>query len=123
MLSRIVGDNIDFSIERRFQTKEKTNQSIHWTQQYAIKDRINDSSLSTLQPKKQLKDLQLVDVLPVKDVQECFKKNCAVLVSRVISKYCAAFKHMHDVVTYHISHIYSQEMEQKSKIVICLLYG
>ena len=58
-----------------------------------------------------------MDILPVKDVQECFKKNCTVLVSRVISKYCTAFKHMQDVVTYHINHIYCQEMEQKSEIV------
>ena len=108
------------SIERRFQTKDKTNQSIHWTQQYAVKDRVDGSTLSNSKPKKQLNDLQLVDILPVKEVQECFKRNCAVLVSRVIVKYFTAFKHIQDVVTHHIDHIHSREMEQKSEIVsIC----
>lgn len=117
MVFRIVGDNIDFSIERRFQTKDKTNQSVHWTQQYAVVDRVDGSYLDNSQPKKQLKDLQLVDILPVKEVQECFQRNCTVLVSRVIPKYITAFKHMQDVVTYHIAHIHSQEMDKKSEIV------
>jgi hypothetical protein len=114
---RIVGDNVDFSIERRFQTIEKTNQSIHWTQQYAVMDRVNGSSLHNTCPKKPLEELHLVDILPVKEVQDCFKRNCSVLVSRVISKYITAFKHMQDVVTHHISHIHSKEMELKSEIV------
>ena len=118
---RIVGDNIDFSIERRFQTIEKTNQSIHWTQQYAVKDRVNGSSLDNAHPKKSLKELQLVDLLPVKEVQDCFKKNCSVLVSRVITKCIKAFKPMKDIVSYHIGHIHSNEMEQKSEIVSAII--
>ena len=114
---RIVGDNIDLTIQRRYQTIEHTNQSIHWTQQYAILDRVNDPSLDNQKPQKPVQALQLVDLLPVKDVQAVFQRDCAVLVSRVISKYLSAFNHMKDVITYHIGHSYSDELDKKSETV------
>ena len=116
-MSRIVGDNIDLTIQRRYQTLDKTNQSIHWTQQYAILDRVNDPSLDNTKSQKPVESLQLVDLLPDKDVQSMFKRDCAVLVSRVVCKYLSAFKHMKDVVTFHIGHIYSEEMAKKSETV------
>ena len=121
MLYRIVGDNIDFLIQRRFQTIEHTNQSIYWTQRYAVLDRVNDPSLDNTNPQKPVKEVQLVNLLSVKEVQEGFKRNCVVLVSRVIPKYVSAFKHMKDVVTYHIAHPHSEEMEKKSEIVSKLI--
>ena len=118
---RIVGDNIDYFIQARVQTKDDKNQSIHWTQQYAALDRVNDTSLDNTEPQKLLKDLQLVSLLPVKEVQESFKRNCAILVSRVISKYLQVFKHMQDVVVRHIPHAHSEEMSRKSEIVSVFL--
>lgn len=114
---RIVGDNIDYSINARIQTKEHTNQSIHWTQQYAILDRVNNPLLDNTKPQKPLKEVQLIDLLPVKEVQDVFKKNCAILVSRIISKYLKAFKPMQDIVTRHIPHPHAAEMAGKSNIV------
>ncbi|KAK3741568.1 hypothetical protein QZH41_012511 [Actinostola sp. cb2023] len=112
----IVGDNIDYSFNARIQTKERTNQSIHWTQQYAILDRVNDPLLDNTKPQKSLKDVQLIDLLPVKEVQDVFEKNCAILVSRIISKYLKAFKRLQDVVTRHIPHPHAAEMAEKSNI-------
>jgi hypothetical protein len=68
-------------------------------------------------PKKALSDIQLVDLLPVQEVQELFKSNCAILVSRVLVKHLPAIGHMQDVVTHHIQHQHSDKMAQKSQTV------
>jgi hypothetical protein len=116
IICRIVGDNIDYHINARYQSKQNTNQSIHWTQQYAILDRMN-KPLNNTRPQKPFKDIQLIDLLPVKEVQDMFKKNCAVLVSRIITKHLGAFKHMQDLVIRHIPHDNSHIMSQKSELV------
>lgn len=77
--------------------------------------------LTTQIPQKPVKEVQLVNLLPVKEVQEGFKRNGVVLVSMVIPKYVSAFKHMKNVVTYHIAHPHSGEMEKKSEIVSKLI--
>lgn len=114
---RIVGDNIDSHLNARYQSHERKNKSIHWTQQYAVRDRVSEPHLDNSKPKKPLNEIQLSDLLPVKDVQDTFKRNCAVLVSRVVSKHLKPFQHFQDVVERHIPHQYSKEMNEKSDIV------
>lgn len=114
---RLVGDNIDYHIQARYQSTDRTNQSIHWTQQYAVLNRIDISSFDNSKPQMMLRDIQLSNVLPSNAVLKSFKWNCSVLVSRVISKYLDSFQHMQDCVVRHISHKYSEEMSQKSEIV------
>ncbi|CAB3990217.1 Hypothetical predicted protein, partial [Paramuricea clavata] len=92
----LVGDNIDYHIQARYQSTDRTNQSIHWTQQYAVLNRIDISSFD--------------------NSKLLIKWNCSILVSRVISKYLDSFKHLQDCVVRHISHKYSKEMSQKSDI-------
>ena len=116
-IHRLVGDNIDYHVQARYQSTKRTNQSIHWTQQYAVLDRIDVSLLDNSKPQMKLKDLQLANVLPSHDVLNIFKRNCSILVSRVISKYIDSFKHVRDCVIRHIPHKNSKEMSQKSNIV------
>ncbi len=118
-LFRIVGDNIDFEIHARVQDKEHGNSSVHWTHQFAVKDKVID--------KKQLgasdtsiisaKQLQLADLLPTLAVMERLKSRWAILVSRVLVKYVEKLKGMKSFTLKHIRHIYSAEMKEKSEVV------
>jgi hypothetical protein len=60
-----------------------------------------------------ISDIQLVDLLPNKDVQQRLKNRWAVLVS----KYITPLKPLQDVVLHHIPHAYSNEMSEKSTMV------
>ena len=93
------------------------NRSIHWTQQYAVLNRVQETSLDTKHPRKSLKEVQLIDLLPNQSVQGRLKQRWAVLVSRIVCRYLPAFQHQRDVVIWHIPHRYSKEMSSKSQTV------
>ena len=113
----MVGDNIDLMVNARIQSVESSNRSIHWTQQYAVLNRVNEVELDTKRPRKSLKELQLLDLLPDQASLERLKHRWAVLVSRIISKYLTKFHPFRDVVIRHIPHHYSKEMKTKSQTV------
>ena len=78
---RIVVDNFDMSIKSRIQKKQHSNQSIHWTNQYAIKDRVVcDSRLAGRRPQCTLDNVSLQNLLPTPSVQKDFKSDHSVLV-------------------------------------------
>ena len=117
LCDRIVGDNVDLEVQARIQTKEHRNKSIHWTHQFAEVGRAQNPMLDSTKPQKQVGDLQLIELLPSKDVQARFQKTWAVLISRVICKYLASFHQYRSLVIHHIPHQFSEEMSQKSKSV------
>ena len=104
-------------VNARIQSVESSNRSIHWTQQYAVLNRVNEVALDTKRPRKPLEELQLLDLLPDKASLERLKHRWAVLVSRIISKYLTKFHPLRDVVIRHIPHHYSKEMKTKSQTV------
>lgn len=113
---RIVADNVDFSVKARIQTKVHSNQSIHWTHQYAVLDRVTSKGEDS-KPKSALSDLQPSALLPTQDVQNAIKEDCVILVSRILTTYLKAFQHLRNVVVHHIPHKHSALMSQKSQIV------
>ena len=93
---------------------------LHWTHQYAVLSRTSTSnpfSDNSKELQNNISDIQLVDLLPNKDVQQRLKNRWAVLVSRVICKYITPLKPLQDVVLHHIPHAYSNEMSEKSTMV------
>lgn len=104
-----MGDNIDHEISARVQTKENTNRSLHWTHQYALKDKVSDPTLDTAQSQKNVETLQLEDLLPDIIVRYNLIWQWAVLISRVLTKYIPALKDFKNSVMYHIPHIYSRK--------------
>ena len=112
---RLVGDNIALMVHARIQSQQHENRSIHWTQQYAVLNRVQESSLDTKRPRKSFKEVQLIDILPA--VQERIKQKMAVLVGRIMCRYLTAFQQQSDVVIWHIPHQYSKEMALKSQTV------
>ena len=116
-ICRIVGDNIDLMIHARIQSAEYTNRSLHWTQQYAVTNRVVEPHLSEVTQRKPIADIEMSELLPGADVQDLIVTHWAVLTSRVITKYLKAFKPFRDVIIYHIRHKYSKEMTEKSESV------
>lgn len=118
---RIVADNFDLTVKARIQTKHHSNQSIHWSHQYAIQDRIPTSvTLNEAEPQCRLADLELNKLLPSPEIQAAFRRDCVVLASHIITKYLPAFNFLKDTVIHHIPHPFSSEMSQKSLIVSML---
>lgn len=112
----IVGDNVDLEVHARIQTKDHGNKSLHWTHQYAELARVVIPMAETT-AQKQLKDVQLIELLPSIEVLQSAKKTWSILVSRVLCKYVSALSEFRDVVIHHIPHKYSEEMAQKSHMV------
>lgn len=112
-----MGDNVDHMIYARVQSKDSTNQSIHWTHQYAVLDKVKNNLADPREPQKRISEIQLVELLPVQDVQNRLKNRWTVLVSRVICKYLKTFKNFQDVVVHHIPHPYTGVMSEKSSSV------
>lgn len=104
-------------IYARVQSKDSTNQSIHWTHQYAVLDKVKNNLADPREPQKRISEIQLVELLPVQDVQNRLKNRWTVLVSRVICKYLKTFKNFQDVVVHHIPHPYTDVMSEKSSSV------
>ena len=88
---RLVGDNIDYELHARIQTKEHGNQSIHWTHQYGRRDSVVDP-LDNSKPQKRLDELQLIELLPTPDVQARLKRSWAILISCVVTKHLNKFQ-------------------------------
>ena len=116
-ISRIVGDNIDFEVRARVQDKEHGNRSIHWTHQFAIKDKVVDKQLDSKKSKLPAKQLQLAELLQTKSVMERLKSRFAVLASHVLVKYIEKLKCLKSCTIKHIKHAYSKEMKAKSETV------
>ena len=117
VISRVVADNIDYTINARVQSEKHKNKSIHWIQKYAVVNKVVEPSLSSNKPRKLLKNVQLPDLLPNKAVHERLVQRWAVLIGRVVCKYMAKLQHLQSVVIYHIPHKYSKEMAAKSETV------
>ena len=114
---RIVADNIDHEVYARIQTKEHNNNSIHWTHQYAVRDKVVNPTLETSAPQVDPDDLQLSVLLPDRGVQQNIINQWTVLVSRIVTKYIPAFQNFQKNVIWHIPHEFSEEMSTKSDMV------
>ncbi|KAJ7375770.1 hypothetical protein OS493_038964 [Desmophyllum pertusum] len=98
-------------------TKGYNNQSVHWTHQYAVQDRVpTPGSLDDTSAQCSIEDLQLSQLLPNRDVQIAFRQDCAVLISRVLVKYFGPFSIFKDVVINHLPHPFSDAVSKKSNI-------
>ena len=83
---------------------------------------MNEPTLDGSRPQKPLQEIQLIELLSGKDVQENLKTRWAALVARIVCKYLGKFKPLRRALVYHIQHKYSKEMAHKSETVINLNY-
>ena len=104
-------------VHARIESEHHENRSIHWTQQYAMLNPVQDSSFGLNRPRKPLKEVQFIDHLPNRSVQQQLKERWAVLVARIVCRYLTKFQSRCDVVIWHIPRTYSKEMASKSQTV------
>jgi hypothetical protein len=84
---------------------------------YAVKDRIDLSSLSSYKPEIDT-DVDLTRLFPSTNVQSQIFEIMVVLVARVLVEHIPAVRfYFEDAVEYHVNHKYSSEMSQKSEVV------
>lgn len=118
-LHRIVEDNCDITVVARHQTTSNCNRTFNWAFHFAVKSRLlRDPKLAYKNPQGKIKDLELTKLLPGKSTINCFKLSFPHLVARVIVKYMPVFAVFKSVVTYHLTHEFSQQMAEKSEQVI-----
>ena len=91
------------TLHAKIQSKDNPNESIHWTQQYGVLNRVNGPLLNRKRPQKALKHIQLVELLPGKEVNENLKLRWAALVARVVCKYLQKFKYLSRALVHHVS--------------------
>ena len=83
-----------------------------------MKNRVNpNGNLNDSLPQQQVKDLQMVEILPSHEEQALIKSSMIILVSRVICKYLVAYKEFSSAVIHHIPHEFSSQMKQKAEQV------
>ena len=115
--SRIVGDNWDLNVKSRCQTIGQTNQSLHYFNEYAIKDRISVPHHMNERLTSKLESLDISQFLQTDSVQDNIISSFIQIIPRVIVKYLGAYQEFRNLVVYHIEHPYSHEMQQKSEVV------
>lgn len=90
--------------------------------QFAVIDRVQSNVLESQKAKEKIRDIELVEILPVQDVQQWLKNRWAALVSRTVCKFLQAFKHLENVAVHHVPNPYTDEMSQKSTSVSVIMW-
>lgn len=117
---KLVMDNIDSTVRPRFMREDAQNQSLHYVQVYAVKDRINNSSIPDPPPSS---TRNIFNIIPSSDDYAQLKKNLPILVARILVKNIQFFNEDYrQLVTKHIPHKYSDQTSQKSEVVNSVSY-
>lgn len=118
----LIGDNIDKAIKPRYmRSDQKGKQLLHYFHYFASSTRIDTSTLSHISPAPPthlLYDRCALSLLPSCSDDKILKHNFGIMIGRILAKHMDDFHfHFGDVVEWHISHKYSEEMAKKSEIV------
>ncbi len=116
---RLCGDNIDKTIRSRYMRSNKRNTSLHYFHVYAVKNRVDTSSLPEYLPQRQMDvNRMAVSILPTRGDDAELRKNISTIISRILVAHMAFFEtSFDDVVSNHIEHEFYQEMSTKSTVV------
>lgn len=114
-LDRLVTD-VDLALQARHQSKSHQNESLHWTHSFAVKNRVTpESSLDDSKPQMEVKDLQIINILPSQEEQVTMQHGNTCVSCHL--QIFAAYKMFSSAVVHHIPHQHSNEMKQKSEQV------
>ena len=119
---KLVGDNIDKTIEPRDMRINNQANSVHYFNVYAVRDRINFSHLSSNASMISPEDIKFDAFYPSSDDDNKLLLNFEILVTRILVKHLPGMEKLSSKVTDHISHKYSSNMTQKSKVVCSHAY-
>ena len=123
---KLMGDNIDISIKSRYMRAgaHLHNQSLHYFQFLAVRDRIDFSELETV-PKQLCHNNSskiAKELLPNTNTDHTLLSDFSVIVSRILAANIPFFKFaVADVATWHKDHKHYEEMSLKSEVVSSII--
>ena len=123
---KLMGDNIDISIKSRYMRAgaHLHNQSLHYFQFLAVRDRIDFSELETV-PKQLCHNNSskiAKELLPNTNTDHTLLSDFSVIVSHILAANIPFFKFaVADVATWHKDHKHYEEMSLKSEVVSSII--
>ena len=116
---KLCGDNIDWTVHPSHVRCDQQTQSIHYFHSYAVKDRIDLSSLSDNPPTDQPTSTEVISkIFPSAHEDSVICDDFAILLARMLCSNMKFFKDTFtDSIDWHIQHRYSVEMSKKSEVV------
>ena len=121
---QITGDNLDLMVKVKHMSASNQNNSIHWVNLNAVKNRVLANHLSNDNPVKSVLELEKVEFLPSPEDNEAYLQNITALATRVVVRNIPAFSQFKDIVVKHILHEYSDVMKEKSdQVSIHLIFS
>ena len=110
----VVGDNIDKNVHARHQT---IDQSLHYFNSYAVRDRCNFSNFAEHHCPPDLATYDVSEFLPSKADFDTLIRHFSIFVARLLTTYVPGFAVFKSLCIPHIKHKYTFEMCQKSDVV------
>ena len=114
---KLVGDNLDKHMKPREMRIDAQSQSLHFFNAYAVRDRVNTSSVSDRPVHPDITTANVEHLLPTATDDKAIADNFIILIGRILVKYMPFFTHFASGVEKHIRHEYYKEMSQKSVVV------
>ncbi|XP_065912205.1 uncharacterized protein [Dysidea avara] len=111
----IVGDNIDKNVRPSFQREDSKTKSLHYFHSYAVKNRVDISSLSDTPSSNMISPDK---ILPSAMDFQALIKDFQVLVSRMLVQHMERFREEKHCVEWHIPSRYSKEMSAESEVAL-----
>ena len=112
-----MGDNIDKNVTPRDMRVGNQVKSLHYFHSYAVKDRLDPSSLSGDGHDGDVNSLAISSVLPTVDDCVRIRNDYIILAARVIVENISHFSFLQKCVVKHIPHKFSKETARKYMIV------
>jgi hypothetical protein len=110
-------DNLDFYIRVRDMTQGHQNQSKHYVQLLAVKDRVNCEGLGDSQPIGDLTQLENHQFLPNASDNNSLREDFIHVVSLILIENLTSFKVFEGIYDVGFDHQYSHVMKEKSIVV------
>jgi hypothetical protein len=115
---QITGDNVDLAIKARHMSTYKQNQSIHWFNLNAVKNRVNGNHLSDKAPAESILTFENVCFLPsLRDNQDLMHDLIPLFARSIVYNIPALSKVFSRAIVHHIPHMYTDVMNEKSEQV------
>jgi hypothetical protein len=115
-------DNLDFHIRVRDMTEAHQNQSKHYVQLMAVKDRVNCENLPDDAPVGDLNGVENSQLLPSAEDNDDLREDMIHIISLILIEHLPAFEVFQGVYPEYFQHQYSDVMDEKSVVVgrVCM---
>jgi hypothetical protein len=110
-------DNLDFLIKVRDMTEDHQNQSRHYVQMLAVKDRVNCEHLPNDEPIGDLLNIDNCQFLPTAADNDSLRNDLIHVISLILTENVKAFEVFKDVYPPNFTHEYSDVVDEKSVVV------